>query len=88
MAEKLNAKRVSLSLAAVAGIISIVCALLILITPQDTINLFGEIFHGIDIRQITKQITPGGALLGTIEVIIIALIAGWLFAKIYNSIKE
>ena len=83
MAEKLSVKRVSMSLAVVAGIISIVCALLILIAPQATVNLFGEIFHGIDISQITKPITLGGALLGTIEVIIMALIAGWLFVVIY-----
>ena len=88
MAEKLNAKRVSLSLAAVAGIISIICALLILIAPQATMNLFGAIFHGIDISQITKTITLGGALLGTVEVIVIGLIAGWLYAKIYNAIKS
>ena len=88
MAEKLSAKRVSLSLAVVAGIISIVCALLILIAPQATTNLFGAIFHGIDVSQITKPITFGGAIIGTIEVIVIALIAGWLFAKVYNSIRE
>ena len=88
MAEKLSAKRVSLSLAAVAGIISIVCALLILIAPQATMNLFGAIFHGIDISQITKTITLGGALLGTVEIIVMALIVGWLYAKIYNAIKS
>jgi len=87
MAEKLSVKRVSMSLAVVAGIISIVCALLILIAPQATVNLFGEIFHGIDISQITRPITIGGALLGTIEVMIIALIAGWLFAVIYNKFE-
>jgi len=87
MAEKLNAKRVSLSLAVVAGIISIVCALLIAVAPQFTINLFGAIFHGIDISQITKPITFGNAVFGTIEAIVIALIAGWLFASIYNKIK-
>ncbi len=87
MAEKLNARRVSLSLAATIGIISVVCALLILIAPQATMNLFGAIFHGIDISQITKPITLGGALLGTVEVAIIALVAGWLFAVIYNKLS-
>jgi len=87
MAEKLSAKRVSLSLAAVTGIISIVCAILISIAPQFTTNLFRAIFHGIDISQISKSITFSSALLGTIEIIVIALITGWLFAVIYNKIK-
>ena len=87
MAEKLSAKRVSLSLATVTGIISIVCALVIAITPQATTKLFGAIFHGIDLTKIASQITLTGAILGTFEVIIIALIAGWLFAVVYNKVK-
>ena len=88
MAEKLSAKRVSLSLAAVSGIISIVCAVLIAIAPETTTKLLGEIFHGIDASQIMKTLTISGVIFGTIEVVVIALIAGWLFAKIYNSIKN
>jgi len=88
MVEKLSVNKVSLSLAAVSGILSIVCALLIALAPEATTKLFGIIFHGIDISQITKPITLGGALFGTIEVIVIALIAGWLFAVIYNKIKR
>ena len=87
MAEKLNAKRVSLSLAAVAGIISIVCALLILIAPEEAIRLFGSIFHGIDISKITVAISWGNAILGTVVAIALALAIGWLFASIYNKIK-
>ncbi|MDO8460275.1 MAG: DUF5676 family membrane protein [Nanoarchaeota archaeon] len=87
MTEKLSAKRVSLSLAIVSGIISLICGLLIAITPQATVKLFGAIFHGIDISQIEKSVTFGGIILGTIEIIIIALIAGWLFAVTYNRIR-
>ena len=87
MTEKLNAKRVSLSLAAVAGIISIICALLILIAPQATMNLFGAIFHGIDLSQISKTATLGSSILGIIEAMILGWIAGWLFAVVYNKMK-
>ena len=86
--QNLSIRRVSFSLAAVAGIISIVCVLLILIAPQTAVNLFGAIFHGIDLTQITKPITLVGALIGTIEVIVIALIVGWLFATVYNRLKN
>jgi hypothetical protein len=47
----------------------------------------GYIFHGIDISKIAvTSISWGGAIIGVIEVISIALIGGWLFAKIYNSL--
>ena len=85
--EKLNAKRVSLSLAAVSGILSAVCALLIAAAPKFTVNLFGAIFHGVDLTKIQKTMTFSDAILGTIEVVVLALIVGWLFAKIYNTFK-
>lgn len=85
--EKLDPKRVSLSLAAVSGILSAVCALLIVVAPQFTINLFGTIFHGIDLAKIEKTMTFSEAILGIVVVIVLALIVGWLFAKIYNAFK-
>ena len=88
MTNELSVKRVSLSLATVTGIISIVCAILIAIAPQFTIKFFGAIFHGIDITQIEKTMTLGSAITGVIAAIIVALVAGWLFAKIYNSIES
>lgn len=87
MAEQLSPKRVSLSLAIVSGIVSIVCALLIAIAPEATVQFFGAIFHGVDLSQIATTMTLGSAVLGTVEVIVIALIVGWLFAKVYNAIR-
>ena len=85
--QELDAKKVSLSLAAVSGIVSAICALLIAIAPKFATNLFGTIFHGIDLTKIPKTMTFGSAILGIIELIVIALVVGWLFAKIYNSLK-
>ena len=88
MADKLNAKRVALSLATVSAILYVACALLIFIAPDFTMGLFSKIFHGIDITQIADtSISLGSTLLGLVEIIIYALIAGWLFAWVYNKIK-
>lgn len=87
MTDKLNPKKVSLSLALVTGILSIICALLIAIAPEATLKLFGAIFHGMDITKIAVAISLGRAILGTVTVIILALITGWLFAVIYNKFK-
>lgn len=88
MVDKLSPKRVSLSLAVVTGIISIICALLIAIAPEGTTKLFGTIFHGIDISKISTTISLGNAVLGTIVAIVLAFIIGWLFATIYNGLKN
>lgn len=87
MTEKLNAKKVSLSLAYTTAIVSTVCALLLTIFPEGATNLFGSVFHGLDISQIAVAVSWPSALLGTIVAIVLALIIGWLFSKIYNSVK-
>jgi len=88
MAEKLNPKRVALSLAIMVSILYIVCALLVAIAPDFTTKLFSNLFHGIDITEIaTTNISFGSTSLGLIQIIIYTLIAGWLFAWIYNKLR-
>ena len=84
MVEKLNAKVVSLSLATVSAILSLLCAFLIALAPEATVKFFGSIFHGMDVTRIATPITLSGVITGLIAVVIVALIIGWLFAVIYN----
>ncbi len=88
MADKLSEKRVAFSLAIVAGIVYIVCAILVAIAPAWTVNTFGALFHGIDISQIARESVPfGSTITGLVEIVVLALIVGWLFAKVYNSVR-
>ena len=88
MKERLSVKRTANALAVTAGIISLVCYLLILITPAGTVNFFGAIFHGIDMSKIAvESVSIGNGMLGVIEAIILGWIMGGLFAKIYNSMS-
>lgn len=88
MTEKLNSKRVALSLTIVSSILYIACALLVVIAPDFTTKLFSSLFHGIDIIQIaTTNISFVSVLIGLVEIIVYTLIAGWLFAWIYNKLK-
>ena len=88
MAEKMKPKAAGYALASVAGIVSLVCILLVVVARDFTINLFGAIFHGIDLSQIAADnITISSAVLGFVEVVVIGFILGWLFAAIYNKLK-
>ena len=88
MSGNLSPKRIANTLAVTVGIVSLVCYILILVAPAGTISFFGAIFHGIDISSITKTISLAYGLLGVVEAIVLGWIIGWLFAKIYNSLKE
>ena len=87
MGDELNPKRVAMSLASVAGIVYIVCAILVALAPTLTVKTFGALFHGIDISQIATTPTIASSIIGFIEIVVLALIVGWLFAVIYNKIK-
>ena len=87
MGDKLNPKKVALSLEIVASIISLVCAVLIWIFPAGTVNLFGSIFHGLDLSKIATTPTLGSTIIGVVEVFILGWVAGWLFAVVYNRLK-
>ncbi len=85
MADKLKPKATGYALASVAGIVSLACLLLVVIAKEFTINLFGAIFHGIELSQIAADnITIGSAVLGFVEVVVIGFILGWLYAVVYN----
>ena len=87
MADKLDVKRVSLSLVYATAIVSVVCALLLIVFPLGSMRLLGSIFHGLDISKIAVTVTFGGAILGTVVAIILAFIVGGLYAVIYNKIR-
>lgn len=87
MNNKLNSKRVAFSLSSVSGIVYLACTILIAIVPRETVKIFRYLFHGIDISKIATTPTLIGTLIGLVEIVILALIAGWLFAKIYNKFK-
>jgi len=69
----LNPKVVSLSLASVFGIVYIVCAL----------------FHGFNMMAIAgTNMMLGSVVFGLIEMVILGLLVGWLFAVVYNALLE
>ena len=88
MAEKLNAKLVSCTLACTSSILYILCAALFAINPGAILNLFQYMFHGIDISKIASdEISIAGFLIGLVLVAAMSLITGWLFAVIYNYLS-
>lgn len=81
---KFDSKAFALSFAAISGIISIVCGLLLLIAPDFAFTLANYIAHGADLEKIAKPATFGGVITGTIVVVILSYIAAYVFAELYN----
>ncbi len=86
---ELNPKVVSFSLAIISGITYVLCAVFFVLAPQATLGFFKEMFHGIDITKIAVPSVPlGSAVFGFVEIVVFSLIAGWLFAAIYNYLLK
>lgn len=86
MKEKLSPNGVAYALAAVSGILYILCAIFVAIAPDATLGLFASLFHGINIELIAqKSVSLGSTIVGFIEIVIGSLISGWLFARLYNK---
>lgn len=86
--DKINAKKVAISLAIVSAALYLACAALIFLAPEFAMKIFSSLFHGIDISKIAdKPVSLSGVLIGLAEIVIYSLIAGWLFAVVYNKIK-
>ncbi len=84
----INSVKVGLASGLTVAIFSLVCALFIILAPSFTFNLANNIFHGIDITQIEKDVSWGNILIGFVEIFVIGFIAGWLFALIYNKLND
>ena len=88
MAGNLKPKKIGYSLALVAGIVYLVCAILVAVAPTWTVNFFGALFHGIDITQIARTpVSLASTVLGLVEIVVIGYLIGWVFGVIYNKIK-
>jgi len=88
MADKISPRIVSLSLATVSGTVYVLCAIFIAIAPQTALSLSKDLFHGIDITQIARTtVTLGSTVAGFVEIIVLSLLVGWVFAVIYNYIS-
>ena len=81
--EKLNVKVVSFSVAMTAGILSLLCALLIAVFGAGFTSMMGYLFHTISLESM-KPLTIISVVIGFIDAIVIGAVTGALFGIVYN----
>ena len=84
MANKLDVKTTSLALGVTSGIVSIACFLILWVWPS-SLSLFGKMFHRIDMAKVaTPSLTASDAVVGLVVAVVLGLLIGALYAKVYN----
>jgi hypothetical protein len=83
---RLSTLSAGIALGTTLGLTSMLCALAFALWPDETLDLFGAFVHGLDLSTVKSAvpISPGRALYGIVGLGIVGLVAGILFASIYN----
>ncbi len=74
------------AIAITSGVLYVVCAAAVALFPQATIKFFNSWVHGLDLTRIAvNSISWSGFFKGLVGVLIVAYIAGALYAWVYNK---
>ena len=86
--KRLSTLSVGIALGVTLALLSMLCALTFALWPDATLDFFGAFSHGLDFGTIKSAtpITPGRALYGIVGLGIVGLIAGVVYASIYNVV--
>lgn len=83
---RLSTLSVGIALGLTLALLSMLCALTFTLWPDATLDFFGAFSHGLDFGTIKSAapISPGRALYGIVGLGIVGLVAGVVYASIYN----
>lgn len=88
--DKLSTLRVGIALAITLAFISALCAMAFALRPEETLDFFGAVMHGLDLNAV-KSTTPmsiGRVLYGVIGLGIVGFVAGVVFASVHNIVSQ
>ncbi len=85
----LNPVRIGLALAMTAGLLNVLCAVLVAMVPEVMINTFQTWWHAIDVTPLAVTPPPMSlvsVVTGVVTLMLSAFAGGWLFATLYNAL--
>lgn len=85
---KLNEKALANASAVLVAIIYAGCALFVAVLPDFSKAVAGSWFHGIDLDSIWTGTPRGNFVLGFVSSVVLAWLAGWAFARVYNKFAK
>ena len=89
--EQLNPWIIGCAASITFSIVFTVCALAVVLFPDDTISFFNAWFHGLDLTLLKpsggRPLTIGQFVYGLFGVAATSFVVGTLFAAVYNLIR-
>jgi hypothetical protein len=86
---KISTLATGIALAITFALMSALCAIAFIAVPDATIDFFGAFMHGVDLKAVKSAapITLVRVIYGVIGLGAVGLVAGLLFASVYNAIS-
>jgi len=82
---KLNAVKFGIASSISAAVLWTICTLLVMMMPTMMLSMSGDMLH-MQLQEMGWHMTLAGALLGMVSWVVLAGVAGWLLATIYNRL--
>ena len=90
--DRLNVWKFALAAAVTFAVLSAACAVAVIVSPDATIAVFNNWFHGLDLKLLVppggKPVTAGGVISGVISAAGVSFIAGAILAGCYNLLSR
>lgn len=83
----LNAFKFGMVSAITAAILWLACSLLVMLMPSMMLSMSGEMVH-MQLNEMGWHLTLTGVVIGLVAWFVVAGIAGWLLAAIYNRLQS
>ena len=80
---ELNKNKFALAISGTFGVLSVICAAIVLLAPDLAAQLFGYMVHLTNLEP--AEITLVGFVIGLAQVLIYSYIGGYLFASLHNQ---
>jgi len=86
--DRLNVWKFALAAAVTFAALSAACAVAVIISPDATIAVFNNWFHGLDLKLLVppggKPVTAGQVVSGVISAAVVSFVGGAILAGCYN----
>jgi hypothetical protein len=85
---RLSTLSAGIALGATLALLSMLCALTFALWPDATLDFVGAFTHGLDLGTIKSAtpISPGRALYRIVGLGVVGLVAGVVYASVYNVV--
>jgi hypothetical protein len=85
---RLNVWQFALAAAITFAALSAICAVAVIISPDATIAVFNNWFHGVDLKLLVppggRPVTAGQVISGVISAAVVSFVGGAILAGCYN----